>query len=203
MLFKGNNSLFDFSLNAQTVSSSLENRTFVIKDYSSIKNKLSQTNLPIRLPSYIPMYDEDWLADNDENLFYTKALTISPAEYDLALTRSPKCTVPMCQEYTIQAQLLRPSSSSLFAFVSQLNPIVDPERLGLDPDVTQPQALTLAEGTNAYFLPRVCSGRCQPAKIAFDYDGVRYYLTDKGGTFEELTKMANSILLDPVVNNEL
>ena len=155
-------------------------RAALQEDYRPVMGKLARTELPLRLPSYLPGYSAEgnWQGDK---IYYAHIGKVTPHSYVLYLDLAEVCGgATVCSAYELRAEVVRESSSPLTEIEAEWR------ELRLTPDI------------RGVFIPSRCTVNCSQAKIIFDLNGVRYTVAGKAGIPENLVKIANSMIENPI-----
>lgn len=124
-----------------------------------------QTELPIRLPTYIPESD-------GPNPIYALLVTANASEYQIRLAFTADCTGGnACRLGSTFAEVIRPQSPVLTGKV-----------------------IALANGITGYFTDATCGANCSDATLTWEQNSVRYTVAIKAGKVATLVKMANSAI---------
>ena len=134
--------------------------------FSELLPKLkAQTELPIRLPAYIPESD-------GSHSIYALLETANASEYQIQLAFTEDCTGGnACRLGSIFAEAITPKSPVLTG-----------------------EAVALANGITGYFTDATCGANCSDATLTWEQNSVRYTVGIKAGKVTTLMKMANSAI---------
>ncbi|WP_319422730.1 hypothetical protein [Pleurocapsa sp. FMAR1] len=134
--------------------------------FSQLLPKLkAQTELPIRLPAYIP--------ESDGSLtIYAILETANVSKYEIQLAFTEDCNgASVCRLGSTSAEAIAPKSSVLTG-----------------------EAVALANGITGYFTDATCGANCSDATLTWEQNSVRYTVGIKAGKVTTLVKMANSAI---------
>lgn len=142
-----------------------------------------QTQVPVLLPAHVPSFDATGKAK-----VYADLKTATPFEYIIVLGYDPKCIeATPCRLGFISGKVKTPITLLLeeeYEYDSSYRPLRSPD---------QPDFISLANKTKAYFLPYSCFNACSDSVLAWDLDGYRYVISIRSARKEELLNMANSM----------
>jgi hypothetical protein len=161
------------------------------QNYPDLIQSLQQrTELPLRLPSFLPTHG-GWEPGESIPYFFNLAMS-DPASYSFYLDLTNNCDgATACNKGEIRAKLVKPSTPSL-----EQNQWVETYQQG---DL---KTVELAQGIQGIFAPSVCQVYCSYARMIFDFDGVRYFVGFDVGKREQLEKTANSIITNPITQQD-
>lgn len=124
-----------------------------------------QTQLTIRLPTYIPETD-------GSNSIYALMETATAKEYRILLAFTSNCTGGnACRLGSIFAQAITLKTPTLTGKV-----------------------VSLANGITGYFTDAICGANCSDATLVWEQNYVRYAVAIKAGKVATLVKMANPVI---------
>ncbi len=131
-----------------------------------------KTQLPIRLPTYVP--------ETDESIpVYARLETVTPSRYQIMLAFTEDCTGgTACRLGAISGEIISPQHTPLTG-----------------------EKVAVAEGLIGYLTPSICRANCSDAILTWEQEGVRYTVALKAGKIEQLTRMANSAFLAVPINS--
>ncbi|MCC5896286.1 MAG: hypothetical protein JJU32_00015 [Phormidium sp. BM_Day4_Bin.17] len=135
----------------------------------------STTEIPIRLPSYVPIHEDD------QTPLYVEA-EATEESYQIYLSLAPDC---------------RGATACSYGFFAARR-TTDEDYYGVGEEFQE--TVPLAEGITGDFNPMMCGASCSPPVIEWSQEGVRYRIALKGvgpedeNALESLQALANSAI---------
>lgn len=174
------------ALHASTpqVPPSIANATTV---FDRIRPTLKRTNIPLRLPTYIP---KDLKTEPGyEPPPLQAALPEKPSNqgYDVVLGYSPNCSGGNACRFGTVTGYLKPMQSitSEYDWIRNYQGVKSKEPF---------QQVKLINNIKGWFIPWTCGANCSDAKIVWEEYSYRYSVGVKVGEKASLIKMANSAI---------
>jgi len=167
------------------------------RDYRSVVGMISeQSELPVRLPSYLAGYAArvEEAGEINRQVYFPYLVDVHPTTYTVSLSTSDRCLgATACQFYSVKAELITATTPDFSNLVEEMKENPGFEDLNLR---------TLQLGANGsvegIFLPSRCLAYCTETQVIFDDQGVRYTVGEKAGAADDVVKMANSMLFAPI-----
>lgn len=155
--------------------------------YSDLVPSLQQqTDLPLRLPSFVPI-SGGW-QPGDSIPYYFNVADSNASSYSIYLDLREKCYgATACNKGEVRAKR-----------IASTTPALNQDRWLDTYDQADLKTVALPQGVQGIFAPSVCHAYCNQARIVFDLDGVRYFIGLKAGKRKQLENIADSIIANPI-----
>lgn len=174
-------------------SNNVLGRSELLEIYEELGTKKNDIELTIRLPSQLPLSEESTATSDD---LFLHLRDVYPLRYSLTIDGSEDCQgARPCSFYSVEANSVNEYRSRSLT------------ELASDFDQVSPKAISLkdknGETVEAILVPDYCLAYCNPPRIFFDYESIRYNLSSMRLKPEDVIIMAESLLNDPIRGEDL